>query len=424
MSSKTPPAAGIALAVPQMRDRLRAAWATYSSARAEQRTARALMAVMDATVQRRSREECLGLILARAVEALGALSGCTHLADSEQGEARLVYAVGVESLNVLARIPMEDEVCRGVAATGKSSVIETASNSRPWHALTHGGADAVVLTPLGQRRNLRGLLATGWPDADQAFASVPALMRIAHYAAQVIGEFDTLDQRAADFQALHAALRWQETMTRTAAHDLGNRLNVIAGLAGMVVQAGDEGEGKELLQEVVHQIEYAESVLDDLHAPDRPLALEAVPVAELAEVAACLMAQVGEAVNYASDVAPGLPAVWGERVALLRVIDNLLANAVRHNTNADGLTVWFRVTQPSPNELLFEVGDNGSGISQEQQVILLADDPHPDGRRGLGLWSSSRLVTAMGGRLWCESDPGHGARFFFALPAAAGDGAA
>jgi len=39
------------------------------------------------------------------------------------------------------------------------------------------------------------------------------------------------------------------------------------------------------------------------------------------------------------------------------------------------------------------------------------------GGTGLGLTIAARLVQLMGGRIWVESEPGHGSRFVFTLPA-------
>jgi signal transduction histidine kinase len=69
------------------------------------------------------------------------------------------------------------------------------------------------------------------------------------------------------------------------------------------------------------------------------------------------------------------------------------------------------------------VTDNGPGISAENREIIFekfrqAGDTmteKPQGT-GLGLAISRQIVEHLGGRLWVESEPGHGATFVFVLP--------
>jgi len=125
-----------------------------------------------------------------------------------------------------------------------------------------------------------------------------------------------------------------------------------------------------------------------------------------------------------------------------RVISNLLENASKF-TPAGG-TVWLhaepymwdrrgatkagvekeRRRQPlsAPNAVKVSVADTGPGIPPEYHVEVFDDffrlpnnENQSDGM-GLGLAIARRLVGAMGGKLWVESEPGAGSKFSFLVP--------
>ena len=126
---------------------------------------------------------------------------------------------------------------------------------------------------------------------------------------------------------------------------------------------------------------------------------------------------------------------------LQRVISNLLENAFKFVPQ--GGTVWLHaephmwerraVTQPAssgerrrqenlqPNSVKISVADTGPGIPAEfhQEVFddffRLPGNENQDGV-GLGLSIVRRLVQAMGGKVWVESDAGGGCKFSFLLP--------
>ena len=74
---------------------------------------------------------------------------------------------------------------------------------------------------------------------------------------------------------------------------------------------------------------------------------------------------------------------------------------------------------------MFEVADNGPGLSAEAQTHLFErfwQARKTDGRGvGLGLPIAKGIVEAHGGRIWVESEPGKGSRFCFTLPAVASE---
>jgi signal transduction histidine kinase len=75
------------------------------------------------------------------------------------------------------------------------------------------------------------------------------------------------------------------------------------------------------------------------------------------------------------------------------------------------------------HEVIVAVSDRGPGIPSEEQSHIFekfhrlgSGDAMESYGYGLGLYLCRRLVEAMKGRIWVESEPGHGATFRFSLP--------
>jgi signal transduction histidine kinase len=120
--------------------------------------------------------------------------------------------------------------------------------------------------------------------------------------------------------------------------------------------------------------------------------------------------------DFTSDV----PTVWSDRVAVAAVMDNLLSNAVKYTPI--GKTIYVSVRK-SGNDAICTVRDEGPGISLEDQAHLFERGVRlgnvPSGGEpsaGYGLAVAKELVERLGGAIWVESQPGHGASFSFRLP--------
>jgi signal transduction histidine kinase len=113
-------------------------------------------------------------------------------------------------------------------------------------------------------------------------------------------------------------------------------------------------------------------------------------------------------------VAPARPVVLsGDRAALLRVLVNLLDNAVRHSRDRVEVAVV-----DDGDSVAFVVTDDGPGIDPDDlphlfQPLFRADRTRNSvtGGAGLGLAIVDRLTTAHGGSVTAEPAPGGGARF-------------
>ncbi len=111
----------------------------------------------------------------------------------------------------------------------------------------------------------------------------------------------------------------------------------------------------------------------------------------------------------------------GDPLRLNQVLTNLLSNAVKF-TKAGEIRLEARLLQRTGSalELEFCVADTGIGMSPAQVRELFTPFTQADtsttrkyGGTGLGLAISKSLVDMMGGRIWCESEPGVGSKFMF-----------
>jgi signal transduction histidine kinase/ActR/RegA family two-component response regulator len=122
-------------------------------------------------------------------------------------------------------------------------------------------------------------------------------------------------------------------------------------------------------------------------------------------------------------------SIVGDDTRLSQVIANLLSNAVKF-TPDDGsikLGAYMESEEQDLCTIRIEVADTGIGIGCDQKQRLFNAFSQADsgtsrkyGGTGLGLAISKRLVEMMGGRIWVESEPGHGAKFVFTILAVRG----
>jgi CheY-like chemotaxis protein len=102
---------------------------------------------------------------------------------------------------------------------------------------------------------------------------------------------------------------------------------------------------------------------------------------------------------------------------------NLLGNAIKFTEHGEvELEVGLEPQEPGVVRLHFTVRDTGVGIAPEKREMIFEAFNQADnsttrlfGGTGLGLTISARLVEAMHGRIWVESDLGKGSRFHFTV---------
>ena len=118
-----------------------------------------------------------------------------------------------------------------------------------------------------------------------------------------------------------------------------------------------------------------------------------------------------------------IPLVFADADRVLQVLTNLLDNAIKFTAPDGSVMVKAFLVDADPEFVYISVADTGRGIGPEARNMIferLYQDPDSidDSRKGLGLglYIAREIVRLHGGRIWVESEPGHGTVFTFTLP--------
>ncbi len=181
------------------------------------------------------------------------------------------------------------------------------------------------------------------------------------------------------------------------------------------------GGGRQLLGMVGEILTYARGQANQLELEPTDVDVGDV-IAQAATLNDALVTR--KPLELSTTIEPGLPTIRADREKVTHILGNLLGNAIAF-TPAGG-RVWIAARldhNGSVPEVLVEVGDSGIGIAPEHHALIFQEFAQVDSSpsrshhgTGLGLTIARRLVELHGGRIWLESAPGEGSRFFFTLP--------
>jgi signal transduction histidine kinase/PAS domain-containing protein len=114
-----------------------------------------------------------------------------------------------------------------------------------------------------------------------------------------------------------------------------------------------------------------------------------------------------------------LPIINGDEAQLARLFQNLVGNALKFTGEAvPRIQIWAEL---QGGDWVFSVKDNGIGIAPDYQERIFGMFARLHSRTkysgtGIGLALCSKIAQRHGGRIWVESEVGHGATFRFNIP--------
>lgn len=225
------------------------------------------------------------------------------------------------------------------------------------------------------------------------------------------------------------------------AHDLRNPLGAITGFSEIVLEEMEswlsqaDGKFNQSIKEVgacterireasLRMTEMAQNLLDVNRIERGEMQLELQPVNLESLVLSAIESQrlrataKQQAIHFHAGGAPASVIVDSD--VMLQVLENLVSNAVKYSP--PGRNIFVRLRTES-NAVLCEVQDEGPGLSAEDKRKLFGKfarlSARPTGGEpstGLGLSIVKKMVEAMNGQVWCESELRNGASFIVKLP--------
>lgn len=233
-------------------------------------------------------------------------------------------------------------------------------------------------------------------------------------------------------QELEQALQmyWQAELkakqyAKLAGHEIRGSLNAIAAACETAAEELDENpnEIREMLasahERCMKTARVVESILAEPDTAGQPRWVDARELIREVTSRVDLYA-ARAAVEF---ILPEEPVrVWADPVGLREVFANLVSNAVEHLDKDPG-RIRIEYHNGDGEEHVFCVADNGPGIPKHLHERVFRPFIRGPGQgtqqgRGLGLHFVCAIVAQHGGRVWVESAPGEGSRFYFTLPAA------
>ena len=218
-------------------------------------------------------------------------------------------------------------------------------------------------------------------------------------------------------------LRTPLTVIRTAAFNLQGRM---ASRPEQVQKYGGliQAESEKLTALVEQVLRFASTTAGHAIRTREPVAMETI----VQDGLRFDLADSGAAgVAVEREIAPNLPLVLADELALRQALQNLVDNALKYGTEGGNWIGVFvsHVEEHGSSGVEIRIADRGPGIPLEEQESIF--DPFFRGQRavqdqvhgsGLGLYLVKKIIEAHGGTIRVRSEPMKGTEFLIRIPAA------
>ena len=352
-------------------------------------------------------EEIAPQLLGAVAEGTGAARAALYLADERDGHYHLAGGLGGTPPAVFAR---DAELVGRLRVKWEPVALDQPKDAAdtPQRRFL---VDAVAV-PFHWRGTLVGLMLVG-PERTGARYTPEDLEFLATIGEQAAGAIVTarLSEslvQSREFEAFHR-------LTSFVIHDLKNSVSTLSMLSGNALEHFDNPEfQRDAITTLSRTVDRMRALLVRLAAaPDVALTFAPVDLSALAREATIASA-IPRRIALSRELDP-LPPVSGDREALLRVLQNLVTNAVEA-IEGDG-RLGVRTYREGASAVI-SIADSGCGMSEEylRKRLFTPFQSTKKGGWGIGLYHAKGIVESHGGRMEVESKQGEGTTFRVTLP--------
>ncbi|MGA9525710.1 MAG: ATP-binding protein [Myxococcaceae bacterium] len=277
------------------------------------------------------------------------------------------------------------------------------------------------------------VLETGRPPRRWLCSVYPVRMRRGAPWGVGILMIDMTERIAADeenarlYREAQEAVQVREDFLSIASHELKTPLTPLAVRLHLMRRMAEAGKPIDVdrVDQALHSVRQLTDLINDLLDATRishgrlELHPQALPFNDVVREVADGFRDAFDGHRLELDIPEGRLWVKGDPQRLKQVVMNLVDNAIKYSPSGGTVRLALR---PGVNELELEVSDEGIGIPSEHRERLFErfhrapNAAQSFGGLGLGLYISRDIVERHGGRIWAESEPGHGSTFHVVLP--------
>lgn len=225
---------------------------------------------------------------------------------------------------------------------------------------------------------------------------------------------------------LEAANSELEAFSYSVSHDLRAPLRAIDGFSRMIVDeysSGIDENGKRLLAVIRTNVKKMGTLIDDLLAFSRlgrkDVKLSDVDMNSVFETIFVEQAALYKGLNI-EFILNKLPKAQADSNLIKHIIANLVSNAIKFSSKKENPKIEINGWTEN-NFNIYSIKDNGAGFNMKYSAKLfgvfqrLHTEEEFEGT-GAGLAIVQRIVHKHNGRIWAESIPDLGSKFYFSLP--------